>query len=165
MRKGVYGGSFDPPTNGHLWIIRKGANLFDRFVIAVAVNPDKKYAFYLDERVEMLEEIIKPYKNTSVNVCGDKFLVNYAIKIGADYVLRGIRSHNDYEEERKMRNVNSDINSKIEPIFVMPPRELEEISSSLVKGLIGPEGWEEIIKKYVPKSVYKKILKKYDKHK
>jgi len=161
MKKGVYAGSFDPPTNGHLWMIEQGARLFDELVVAVGINPDKRYAFSVDERIEMLKEITKPYSNIIVDSFEKKFLVDYAKLVGANYILRGIRSERDYTNERDMRYINSDLNPEIITIFLIPPREIAEVSSSSVKGLVGPDGWEEIIKKYVPKPVYKKFLKKF----
>jgi len=161
MKKGVYAGSFDPPTNGHLWMIEQGAKIFDLLVVAIGVNPDKKYTFSLDTRVEMLRNVTKPYRNISVDTFENKFLVNYAKSVEAYYILRGIRSEGDYEYERAMRYINSDLNPNILTVFLIPPREIAEISSSFVKDLVGPEGWEKIIRKYVPKPVYEKILKQF----
>ena len=91
----------------------------------------------------------------------NQFLVNYAESVQAAYILRGIRSESDYEYERAMRNINGDLNPNIVTIFLMPPREIAEISSSLVEGLVGPDGWEKIVEKYVPKPVYEKFLDKF----
>jgi len=161
MRKGVYAGSFDPPTNGHLWMIEQGAQIFDELIVAIGINPAKEYAFSFDERVEMLRKLTKQYHNVTVDSFENEFLVNYAKSVGADYVLRGIRSQGDYEYERVMRNINSDLNPNIMTVFLMPPREIAEVSSSFVKGLIGPKGWEKTIMKYVPEPVYARFLKKF----
>jgi pantetheine-phosphate adenylyltransferase len=160
MKKAVYGGSFDPPTNGHSWMIEQGAKLFDQLVIAIGINPAKEYAFSLQERIEMLKKITEPRDNTSIDTFQNQFLVNYAESVGAGYILRGIRSEGDYEYERVMRHVNSDLNYNILTVFLMPPREIAEVSSSFVKGLLGPKGWEKIVKKYVPEPVYQKFLEK-----
>ncbi|MCK4496945.1 MAG: pantetheine-phosphate adenylyltransferase [Candidatus Aenigmarchaeota archaeon] len=162
MKKGVYAGSFDPPTNGHLWMIEQGSRLFDELVVAVGIHPDKReeYMFSVKERMEMLREIVRECDNVEVGNCGKQYLVNYAKSVGAEYVLRGIRSEKDYEEERKMRNVNRDLDSEIETVFLIPPREIVEITSSFVKDMVGYEGWEEIIKKHVPGPVYEKFLGK-----
>ena len=161
MKKGIYAGSFDPPTNGHLWMIEQGARLFDVLIVAIGTNPAKEYTFSLDERVEMLRNITKQYRNTTVDTFENQFLVNYAKSVGASCILRGIRSEGDYEYERVMRHINSDLDSSILTVFLMPPREIAEISSSFVKGLVGPKGWEKTIKKYVPETVYEKFLEKF----
>jgi len=161
MKKGVYAGSFDPPTNGHLWMIEQGARLFDEVIVAIGINPDKKYTFSLNERVEMLRNITEKCQNITVDSFENQFLVNYAESVQAGYILRGIRSESDYEYERAMRNINGDLNPNIVTIFLMPPREIAEISSSFVEGLVGPDGWEKIVEKYVPKPVYEKFLDKF----
>jgi len=161
MKKGVYAGSFDPPTNGHLWMIEQGARIFDELIAAIGINPAKDYAFSLDERVEMLRKLTEQYQNVTIDTFENQFLVNYAKSVGADYVLRGIRSEGDYEYERVMRHINSDLNPDIITVFLMPPREIAEVSSSFVKGLVGPEGWEKTIRKYVPEPVHVKFIEKF----
>ena len=161
MKKGIYAGSFDPPTNGHVWMIKQGANLFDALIIAIGTNPDKEYTFSLNARVEMLKSITKPYRNTTVETYENQFLVNYARSVEAAYILRGIRSESDYEYERVMRHINSDLDPNIMTIFLIPPREIAGISSSFVKSLVGPKGWKKTVKKYVPQSVYEKFLEKF----
>lgn len=158
MKKAVYAGSFDPPTNGHSWMIQQGARLFDVLIIAIGTNAAKKCAFSLPERVEMLTNITRQYQNIKIDTFQNQFLVNYAKSVGADYILRGIRSEGDYEYERVMRHINSDLNYDVLTVFLLPPREIEEISSSFIKGLIGPQGWKEIIRKYVPEAVYEKLV-------
>ncbi len=160
-RKAVYIGSFDPVTNGHLWVIEQGSKMFDELVVGIGTNPDKEYTFTLDERVELLEETTKDVSNVSVDTFEHKLAVTYAQEIGAEYILRGIRKESDYEYEREMRYVNSDVNSEILTIFIMPPREMAEVSSSLVTGLIGFEDWEEIVERYVPEPVYQKFIEKF----
>lgn len=157
--KCVYAGSFDPPTNGHVFMIEKGAELFDNLVVAVGINPQKKYTFTTRERIQMLEESTGSYDNVTVDHFEGQYLVSYASAVNANYILRGIRSHQDYEFERAMRNVNEDLDPQITSIFLIPPREVCEISSSFVKGMVGPEGWEEAIKPYVPAAVFRKLLK------
>ena len=87
----------------------------------------------------------------------NQYLINYARGIGAQFILRGIRCESDYEFERVMRNVNGDFDPHITTVFLMPPRDIAEVSSSMVKGLIGPEGWEAIVKQYVPAPVFKRL--------
>lgn len=158
QKSGVYAGSFDPLTIGHLWMIEQGAGLFDRLTVAVGVNPDKKYTFALDERLVMLRESTRQFRNVSVASFSNRYLIDYAQRIGATHILRGIRTESDYEFERTMRNINGDLDSRICTVFLMPPRGIAEVSSSMVKGLIGPSGWQKIVQKYVPAAVYKRLL-------
>lgn len=150
----VYAGSFDPPTNGHLWMIERGASLFDRLVVAVAKHPEKHYTFPLEQRLGWLGDICAPHKNVQVTAIQNKFLAHYAREIGAGHILRGIRDEEDYRYERGMRYINSDLNPDATTVFLMPPRTLGQVSSSFVKGMIGPEGWEPIVRGYVPDRVF-----------
>lgn len=159
-RCGIYAGSFDPVTNGHLWMIRQGAELFDEFIIAVGENPDKLCTFSHVERIALIQECVRTIPNAKVVNFKNRFLVEYAAEIGADYVLRGIRNVPDYEFERAMRHINADLKPSISTVFLMPPREYAEISSSFVKGLIGPEGWQDVVARYVPDPVFRLICKK-----
>jgi len=155
----VYAGSFDPLTIGHLWMIEQGTRLFDTLVVAIGINPDKKYRFTTEERLKMLRDATSQFRNLKVDIFSNQFLVTYAQSIGATHILRGIRSESDYEYERGMRNINGDLGSDVTTVFLMPPRDIAEISSSMVKGLIGPKGWERIVKEYVPKAVFDNLLK------
>jgi len=158
---GIYAGSYDPPTNGHLWMFKQGVRLFDTFFIAVGENAHKQYSFTLEERVDMIEELCFDQKNVRVVTIENKLLVKYAESVNADYIFRGIRNEGDYTYERGMRYVNSNMNSTIQTLFMMSPRDLVEVSSSLVKGLVGADGWEEIIKEYVPPVVHRRMLEKF----
>ena len=161
IKKCVYAGSFDPITNGHLWMIEQGSNLFDKLVVAIGINTSKQYTFFLQERLEMIRETTKQFDNVEIDSFENEFLVNYTARINAKYILRGIRSVKDYEMEKDMRHMNRDSHPEIETIFLFPPRELAEVSSSSVKSLIGFKTWEDRIKKYVPLPVYLKFLEKY----
>ncbi|MBI4142676.1 pantetheine-phosphate adenylyltransferase [Candidatus Uhrbacteria bacterium] len=155
--KAVYAGSFDPPTNGHAWMIARGAALFDALVVAVGVNPAKEPTFSADERLAMLRAIARPYPNVTVVSFTDQYLVRLAEAHDAKYLLRGIRSVNDLEFEQTLCRVNADLAPNIETVFRMPPRELAEISSSFVRGLIGPQGWPEVVERFVPPLVFLRI--------
>ncbi len=154
----VYAGSFDPPTRGHVFMIEKGSVLFDRLIVAVGINPEKKYTFSLRERIAMLRECTAEFANVTVDSFEGEYLVNYAGSVGADYILRGIRSYQDYEFERAMRNVNEDLNPRVTTVFLMPPREACEVSSSFVKGMVGVRGWRKAVRPYVPDPVFEKLL-------
>ncbi len=159
QRTAVYAGSFDPLTNGHVWMIRQGAALFDRLIVAVGLNPEKRSTFSVDERTRMLEESLKGLDNVEIKEFNNRFLVDFAKENGAMVMIRGIRSSHDYEYERVMRHINADMAPQITTIFLMPPRSISELSSSMVKGLIGPEGWEEQVRRYVPGYVFE-LLKR-----
>jgi len=159
-RIAVYAGTFDPVTIGHLWMIKSGSNLFDKLVIAVGTNPDKKCHFSLKDRIKMLQESIEGYENVTIDKYPNKFLVKYAESIGARFILRGIRSTTDYEYEKSLSYVNRHFNSEISTVFLLPPREMIEISSSIVRGLVGPEGWEEVVGKYISPHVLKRLMLK-----
>ena len=157
-RIAVYAGTFDPVTIGHLWMIKNGSYLFDELIVAIGTNPEKKCYFSLKDRITMLQESITGYQNVTVDKYSNKFLIKYAESIGAKFILRGIRSTTDYEYEKSLSYVNRHINSEIATVILLPPREMVEISSSIVRGLIGPEGWEEVVGKYVPSCVLERLM-------
>ena len=161
-RRAVYAGSFDPPTNGHLWMIRTAHDMFDELVVAVGENPNKHCTYSFDERVAMLKAACSDFPNVQITAMKNRFLVEYAASIQADYIVRGIRSVSDYEFERSMRHINGDMQPEITTVFLMPPREFAEVSSTMIKGLIGPENWQEVLKRYVPQPVYEKIVQDFD---
>jgi len=155
--RAVYAGSFDPPTNGHVWMIDQGAQLFDELIIAVAKHPEKEYTFEIEERLAWLQEIADRHDNVKVASIQNEFLAHYAKRVDARFVIRGIRHEDDYQYERGMRYVNSDLNPDLTTVFLMPPRALCELSSSFVKGMIGPDGWESVVERYVPGSVFERL--------
>lgn len=157
MRTAVYAGSFDPLTNGHLWMIEQGLEMFDRLIVAIGTNPAKSYSFTVGERLELLEACIPSCERLDIAHFDNRYLVDYAKKMEAKYILRGIRSPNDYEYERVMRHINADMAPEITTVFLMPPRDIAELSSSMVKGLIGPAGWEETVRRYVPAPVFQSL--------
>jgi pantetheine-phosphate adenylyltransferase len=157
-RLGVYAGSFDPLTIGHLWMIEQGGRLFDRLNVAIGLNPDKKYTFKLEDRLGMLRAATRQFRNLTVSSFSNRYLIDYARQIGATHILRGIRSESDYEFERTMRNINGDLDAGVCTVFLMPPRSIAEVSSSMVKGLVGPAGWKKVVRNYVPAPVFKKLV-------
>lgn len=158
MRIAVYAGSFDPPTNGHIWMIQRGLEMFDRLIVAIGSNSAKNYSYTVAERLEMLRASVPDSDRLEIDHFDNRYLVDYAKKKNATYILRGIRSPNDYEYERVMRHINADMAPEITTAFLMPPRDVAELSSSMIKSLTGPDGWEETVKRYVPAEVFK-VLK------
>jgi pantetheine-phosphate adenylyltransferase len=157
---GVYAGTFDPMTIGHLWMFEQGVRLFDHLTVAIGINPSKKPTFSVEERLEQLRESTRHLPGVVITSFGAQFLIHYAKSVGATHILRGIRSPSDFEYERTMRNLNGDLEPAVTSVFLMPPRDIAEVSSSMVKGLIGPEGWEPIVQKYVPPAFYERLLAK-----
>ncbi|MDO8600687.1 MAG: pantetheine-phosphate adenylyltransferase [bacterium] len=166
MKEGtaVYAGTFDPPTNGHVWMIEQGIEIFNPLplIVAVGVNPEKHCLFSLEERVEMLHQITKSFPTVRVESFPYMLLIHYAQRVGARFILRGIRNFKDYEYENDMRNMNRREDPTIETVFLMPPQEIREVSSGMVKGFMGPERGDEVVEKYVPPFVFKKLKEAYD---
>jgi pantetheine-phosphate adenylyltransferase len=160
MRRAVYAGSFDPLTLGHLWMVEQGRRLFDELVLAIGINPDKQYLFTLEQRLGTLREVTRGFDNVRVASFENLFLVHYAKQVDAGFILRGIRNEVDYGYERGMRYVNAEFDESIQTVFLVPPRDLVEVSSSFVKGLVGPSGWQEVVRKYVPGPVYRAFLER-----
>ncbi|MEN9946825.1 MAG: pantetheine-phosphate adenylyltransferase [Pseudomonadota bacterium] len=165
MTKAIYAGSFDPLTNGHLWLIDKAANIFDQLIVALGDNPIKKYTFNLDERLALLSQVLAPYPNVQIDHFSGEFLVNYALEQQVNFIIRGIRNSTDYEYERTMRYINADLSALVDTVFLIPPRDYAEVSSSLVKGFVGTKGWQDIVAKYVPPVVLEAIINKFAKEK
>ena len=164
MRRAVYAGTFDPITFGHLWMVQQGSRLFDELVVAIGVNPEKRHRFTLDERLAMLRETTAGLANVTVASFENLFLVHYAQQVQAEFILRGIRNEADWGYERGMRYVNAEFDVRVQTVFLIPPRHLVEVSSSFVKSLIGPHGWEDVVQKYVPQPVYRRLLDSQDAH-
>lgn len=154
-RIGIYAGSFDPPTNGHLWMIEKGAQLFDELVVLLAVNPDKKDFLTEKQRLDALRGmLINGPANVRVEAMNSGFLVDYATRIGVTHLLRGIRNTSDFEYEKAMASMNSRMEPLIQTVFLTPPAELEAVSSSFVRGFVGVPGWQRWVKACVPANVF-----------
>ena len=136
MRRAIYPGSFDPVTNGHLDIIERGCKLFDEIIIAILVNPEKQPFFSIEERREILEEVLKGITRGNCLVRVEDFeglLVHYALAQKADAIVRGIRAISDYEYELQMALMNRRLEPSIETVFMMPAETYSYVSSRLVK--------------------------------
>jgi pantetheine-phosphate adenylyltransferase len=160
--RAVYAGTFDAFTKGHLWMVERGVALFGELIVAIGLNPDKKTLFTLEERLEMLREVLGPFPTVRIDSFPLMFLVDYAASVDAQFILRGIRNEADLGFEMMMRHLNEDINPGIQTVFLTPPRGLIEVSSSVVRGLVGPQGWEPHVARYVPEPVFLKLKEKHD---
>jgi len=130
--KAIYPGTFDPPTNGHLDLIQRGAKIFDHLTVAILVNPVKNPLFTVEERVEMLKEATAGIANVSIATF-DRLMVDFARRQGASAVLRGIRAISDYEHEFQMALMNRRLNPRVNTVFLMTSFSNVFISSSLIK--------------------------------
>ena len=137
MRVGLYPGTFDPITHGHIDIIRRGCALVDRLVIGVAINRDKSPLFDLDERVAMIEaeaRLLNAETGTEIVVHPfENLLIDCARDVGAGIILRGLRAVADFEYEYQMVGMNRQLNSSIETVFLMAEAQHQAIASKLVK--------------------------------
>lgn len=138
-------------------MIERGLELFDHLIVAIGSNPSKRYSFTDDERLALLRESLGEHPRLTISRFENRYLVDYARRKRAGYILRGIRSPQDYEYERVMRQINSDMAPEVTTVFLMPPREIAEVSSSMVKALTGPVGWQAVVERYVPAAVLRAL--------
>ena len=129
--KALYPGTFDPPTNGHVDLIQRGAKLFDHLIVAVLNNPGKNPLFTVAERVEMLQEATRAITNVSVATFNG-LMVEFARQQGASAVLRGIRAISDYEYEFQMALMNRRLAPEIETVFLQPAGRYSFVSSRMI---------------------------------
>ena len=132
MKTAIYPGSFDPITNGHLDVIRRARNIFDKIVVAVACNPTKEPLFTAEERVKLIEDNIKEVSNIEV-IAFEGLIVDLAKKMSATALIRGLRAISDFEHEFQMAQMNRHLDDTVETIFLMPNENYFFTSSSLVK--------------------------------
>ncbi|HEX7695306.1 MAG TPA: pantetheine-phosphate adenylyltransferase [Sphingomonas sp.] len=150
MRTGVYPGTFDPITLGHMDIIRRGAKLVDRLVIGVTTNPSKSPMFTVDERMAMVQREVAGIGGEIHVVSFDSLLMDFAEREGASVIVRGLRAVADFEYEYQMAGMNQQLNNRIETVFLMADVALQPIASRLVKEIAMYGGG---IGKFVPPTV------------
>ena len=156
MKIGVYPGSFDPITNGHLDVIERASKIFDEVIVLIAINNEKKSFFNVEERIEMIKESTKHMKNVKVDSY-DGLTMRYAKKVNAIALIRGLRVVSDFEYEWKLAAANEFIDNSIEMIFFMAKKETSFISSSSIKELYQNQ---VDISSLVPKSVIEMLKNK-----
>jgi pantetheine-phosphate adenylyltransferase len=160
-RVGVYPGTFDPATNGHLDIIARATRIVDRLIIAIAANPGKIPMFTLQERVEMMQEQVALLRNgdgSSIEVRPfDELLMHFVEKLGATTIVRGLRAVSDFEYEFQMAGMNTRLNPRVETVFLMASERQQFIASRMVKevALLGGD-----ITSFVPALVAQRMRRK-----
>lgn len=163
LKKIAFAGTFDSITNGHLWVIKEGLELAQKVIVIIAQNPSKKHLFLAKERKSMIEKVMVEENivdRVEVKILNNEYPAVFA-KNNDCYLIRGMRSSNDYDYESLLQKTNVDLLPGAKTLFVIPPKELESVSSSYVKSLVGPVGWHNHIYNLLPRCVYKEWLKKY----
>ena len=156
-RSAVYPGTFDPITNGHLSIVNRALKIFDKLIIAILNNPQKKPLFSIEERIAMIKDVLKSKSNIEVDVF-DGLLVDYVIEKKSNVVLRGIRALSDFEYEFQMALMNRKLNRDVQSIFLMTDYKWFYISSTIIKEAASFNG---DISGLVPPSVCRKLKEKF----
>jgi len=133
MRIGLYPGTFDPITNGHMDIIGRAVKLVDQLVIGVAVNAGKQPSFSVHERVDMVKSLTKSFGDKVKVTHFDTLLIHYAQEVGAQIIIRGLRAVADFEYEFQMTAMNQQLNREIETVFLMADPRHQAVASRLVK--------------------------------
>lgn len=161
MLIGVYAGTFDPITYGHIDLIKRAVNIVDELVVAVGHNPDKSTTFSIKERVEMAREALSELQLDPKKVTVESFeglLVDYVVSKGAKVIIRGVRAFSDFEYEFQMALINRKFKNNIETIFMMPNESYSYVTSKIIReaAMLGAD-----ISNYVPKNVLDKLCEKY----
>ena len=153
----IYAGSFDPPTNGHLDIVERASRLFPRLIVAIGHHPTRSPIFEVDRRLELLRAITARFDNVEVAMF-EGLLVNYARKVGARVVVRGLRAATDFEYELQIAHANADLASEVDTVFLPTRTNYGFISASLVREIASHGG---DVSRYAPPEVCEALAKKY----
>lgn len=158
MIKALYPGSFDPITNGHLDVIERASKLFDTLEVVIMNNPNKKTTFSVEERLDMLHRVITRFPNVTCSA-QEGLTVDYAKRVGAEVLVRGIRAVMDYEYELQQATANMVLSPTIETVFLLTRPKYSFLSSSVVKQIALNKGELHL---FVPDEIKDIILKKYE---
>jgi len=153
----LYAGSFDPPTHGHLDLVERASRLFPRVIVAVGTHPTRSPLFSVEKRLELLSEICAPFSNVSVQSFSG-LLVDYAAKVGARVVVRGLRVGSDFEYELQIAHANADLAPGVDTIFLPTRTNYGFISASLVREIASYGG---DVSRYTPKAVCEALKKHF----
>lgn len=157
MNVAIYAGSFDPPTFGHLDLVERASKLFPRVLVALGRHPTKNPTFSLDERIALLTELCEPYSNVEVDSF-EGLLIEYAVRMGARVIVRGLRAGTDFEYELQIAHANADMRPQIDTVFLPTRTNYGFISASLVRE-IAMHGGD--ISRYAPPSVCQALAAKF----
>lgn len=149
MKIAIYPGSFDPITSGHLNIIKRAANIFDRLIVCVMVNSTKSPLFTQDERVRMIRDVVSDIPNVEVD-SSCELLAEYAQKKGSCVIVKGLRAGSDFENEFSMSIINHKINPNLDTMFLTAEHQYMYLSSSIVKELAG---YDVDLKEFLPEQI------------
>lgn len=159
----IYAGSFDSFTEGHKQILVQAVPLYSKITVAVGMNPAKKTSWLsLEDRLALIQDVASQYPNVVVDhfFSGEdgEYQVDYAERIGASYTIRGIRNSADMEYELSLSQLNKLINPKIQTVLFFTDRKYADISSSTVRALIGPKGWQNKVQQFIPVEMWEHFL-------
>ena len=153
----IYPGTFDPLTNGHLSILNRSLKIFDKLILAILINPKKTPLFSLEERIMMIKEVLGDRENIEIDSF-DGLLVDYAVKKGANVIVRGLRALSDFEFEFQLALMNRKLNRDVQSVFLMTDYKWFYISSTIIKEAASLNG---NISGLVPPVVCEKLKEKY----
>jgi len=157
MKKAVYPGMFDPVTNGHLDVIKRGSVIFEKLVVSVGCNPLKEALFSVEDRMEMILNHVRDLKNVEVD-CFSGMLVDYLKKQNTNIILRGIRTVSDFEYEFQRALTNRVLNREVETVFVMTSEQYSFLNSTLIKEAVSLGG---SVSQFVPPDVERRLKEKF----
>ncbi len=156
MRKAVYPGTFDPVTYGHLDVIKRGSKIFDKLIVSIGCNPQKKSLFTINERMDMLTKNTIEFQNTKID-CFEGMLTDYMKRLQTNVILRGIRTVSDFEYEFQRALTNRVLETDIETVFIMTSQEYSFLNSSIIKEVVSLGG---DVSMFVPSDVEKLLKQK-----
>ena len=157
MNIAIFPGSFDPITSGHIDLIERALPLFDKIIVAIGQNTQKKYLFDLEERKSWIEQVVKQWDKVDVDIYNG-LTVNYAKSVNANFLIRGLRNASDFDYEKTISQLNHIIGKGLETIFYISHPEFSHISSTIVREIIKGKG---DVNSFVPDIIYDDIKKKH----